>query len=486
MLGSPVSANAPQRERECPETGSSRRGTERNCESAAGVVSAHHSDAKQQLASNAETFLIEQCIREYNLFLDNPGQNKQPDHVDLPRQPYRQNTILQEMIQYGVSQGWITKDGTLVGPKYPGIDSLEIYCSSDSQLTKQFIRQGLRAMRFGLKEGDLSCLEGRARLYHVLFRYRHRNVWMSPKCKAWCRWNQFNANRSPEMANRVMRARQEDESHLLLCEAVFTLQSDRGPDFHFHLEQPIGSEMLYQECLQTIVANTFMTRCDLCTAGNLKHPINKLALQKGTQILTTSQIMYQYLGSLRCQHEHEHTHVAGSFKDKNGVRLNVSRFTEVYTQFFGHRIARTFAASKKVTEQSCVHVQTAFAGEMEDEATEPVVKRRRLAFKVTNPPGYPEQPPPAIVLPNSMPSEAPKSESESRNPNADLEMPNEVYRQVLQQALLQAPRVGTVVLHDGNLFDSLQKAFPQRKLRVVELCKGADRYRKPSHQTDSS
>ena len=76
---------------------------------------------------------------------------------------------------------------------------------------------------------------------------------------------------------------QEDESHLLLCEAVFTLQSDRGPDFHFHLEQPIGSEMLYQECLQTIVANTFMTRCDLCTAGNLKHPINKLALQKGTQ-----------------------------------------------------------------------------------------------------------------------------------------------------------------------------------------------------------
>ena len=59
--------------------------------------------------------------REYNLFLDNPGQNKQPDHVDLPRQPYRQNTILQEMIQYGVSQGWITKDGTLVGPKYPGL-----------------------------------------------------------------------------------------------------------------------------------------------------------------------------------------------------------------------------------------------------------------------------------------------------------------------------------------------------------------------------
>ena len=479
MLGSPVTTHVVQRERECPAPGPSRRSTERSCESAEGAVSAHHRDASQQLASNAETFLIEQCIREYNLFLDNPGHIKQSEPVDPPRQPYRQNPILQEMIQYGVSQGWISQDGNLVGPKYPGIDSLEIYCSSDSQLTKQCIRQGLRAMRFGLKEGDLSCFEGRTNLYHVLFRYRPRNVWMSPKCKAWCKWNQFNANRSPEMANRVMRARQDDENHLLLCEAVFTLQSDRGPDFHFHLEQPIGSEMLYQECLQTIVANTFMTRCDLCTAGNLKHPISKIALQKGTQILTTSQIMHQYLGSLRCQHEHEHTHVAGSFMDKNGVRLNVSQFTEVYTQIFGHRIARTFAASKQVAEQSCVHAQTAFAGEMENEANEPVVKRRRLAFKVTNPPGYPEQPLPEIVQPNSMPSEVPPTVSENQNPNADSVMPREMLKQVLHEAMLQAPRVGTVVLQNGNLFDSLQKAFPERNLRVVELCKGADRYRKP-------
>ena len=50
---------------------------------------------------------------------------------------------------------------------------------------------------------------------------------------------------------QLMRARREDEPHLLLCEAVFTLQSDRGPEFHFHLEQPIGSEMLYQDSLQT-------------------------------------------------------------------------------------------------------------------------------------------------------------------------------------------------------------------------------------------
>jgi hypothetical protein len=102
------------------------------------------------------------------------------------------------MMKFEMSHGWIAKDGSLIGPNHPGIDSLEIYCSSESQLTKQCIRQGLRAMRFGLREGDLSNFEGRAQLYHVLFKYRPRNIWMSPKCKAWCRWNQFNANRSAD------------------------------------------------------------------------------------------------------------------------------------------------------------------------------------------------------------------------------------------------------------------------------------------------
>ena len=333
-------------------------------------------------------------------------------------------------------------------------------------------------MRFGLREGDLSNFEGRAKLYHVLFKYRPRNIWMSPKCKAWCRWNQFNANRSATMANQVMRARQEDEPHLLLCEAVFTLQSDRGPEFHFHLEQPIGSEMLYQDSLQTIVANTFLTRCDLCTAGNLKHPINHMALQKGTQVLTTSRIMHHYLSTLRCQHNHEHTHVAGSFKDHKGFRLNVSAFTELYTQVFGSRIARTFAASKNVSEESCVHNQTVFAEEVEDDEPEPAVKRRRLAFKVTNPPEYPEHLP-SDQSQRSMPNAEADFRSETRNPMADSPSCNDVCKQLLQQALQLAPRVGTRVMHDGDLFDSLQRAFPERKLRVIELCKGADRFRKP-------
>ena len=342
----------------------------------ADVVPTSLREPGQQLATNSETFLIEQCIREYNQYLQNPGSERFSCHTAHVRKPHQSNKILQELVQYGVSHGWIPQKGDLIGSQTPGIDSLEIYCSSDSQLTKQCIRQGLRAMRFGLREGDLSHFEGRAQLYHVLFKFRPRNIWMSPKCKAWCRWNQFNASRSESLAQRVMHARMEDEPHLMLCEAVFTLQSQRGPEFHFHLEQPVGSDMLYQDFLQIIVANTHLARCDLCTAGNLKHPVSKMALQKGTQVLTTSQIMFQYLSSLRCPHDHEHSQVAGSFRDATGKSLNVSTYSEMYTQMFGQRLARTFAASKKVSETSCVHSPTVFAEEVEGTPVEPEAKRR--------------------------------------------------------------------------------------------------------------
>ena len=203
-----------------------------------------------------------------------------------------------------------------------------------------------------------------------------------------------------------------------------------------------------------------------------------MALQKGTQVLTTSRIMRHYLNTLRCQHNHEHTHVAGSFKDHKGFRLNVSAFTELYTQVFGSRIARTFAASKNVSEESCVHNQTVFAEEVEDAETEPAVKRRRLAFKVTNPPGYPEHVP-SDQPQRSMPNAEAGSRSETRNPMEESPSGHDVWKQLLQQALQLAPRVGTRILHDGDLFDSLQRAFPEKKLRVIELCKGADRFRKP-------
>ena len=468
MVGSFDTTNSPCGIRECQAPGPDRRGTERSDRTTQAADSAEDQRG-MSVASSAQTFMIEQCIREYNQYVSTLGHSKYPSTVSSSRDPYQTNSILQEMIQFGMHKGWIDKSGKLVGPQQPGIDLLEVYCSSESQLTGQSIQQGMKAKRFGLQQGNLCYYEGRCKLYEELFRSRPRNVWLSPKCKAWCRWNQFNACKSPEMAQKVIEAQSQDLIHLLICEAVFVFQRDRGPAYHCHLEQPVGSEMLNQDAMQMIVEQTLRARCDFCSAGALKHPKTQQFMQKGTQILTTSMIMHQYVSTLKCSRNHEHTHVAGNFKRHDGTWGPVSEYTELYTRVFGRRIARTLLASKQVHETSVASQDFVFHTNEGD--SEPESKRRRLNGKISNPPGYAE--------PSASPANpVPEAVSESMPPPIP-EDTTESIKQVLTQALQIAPRVGTVCLEDGDLFDSLQAMFPERTIRVIELCKGADRFRKP-------
>ena len=185
------------------------------------------------------------------------------------------NWVYDELKQYAA------RHGSSVRRPPSKLDVLEIYCSSESELTRQCQQQGLRSIRFGLREGDLGTFEGRQKLYHAVITFQPKHIWMSPRCKAWCRWNQFNASRSQEAAQRVMQAREDDLVHLLLCVAVFQWQQSCGPEYHFHLEQPVGSDMLFQECLQMIIDASLRVRCDMCTAGKLAHPISLQAASEG-------------------------------------------------------------------------------------------------------------------------------------------------------------------------------------------------------------
>ena len=243
-------------------------------------------------ASSDLTLMLERCIREFNEFSVKYDASNAEDtfHSQSTKNP-----ILRELQQYGRTHGFLNECFQYKPNQAPLIDCLEIYCSAESQLTNRCRQHGLRAIRFGLKEGDLGTWEGRQRLYHVLFSCRPRNVWMSPKCKAWCKWSQFNATRSMECAQRVIESRKADEPHLQLCEAVFMHQCQMGVLYHFHLEQPIGSDMLYEEPLHHVLEHVHRVRCDLCHAGNLRHPNSGHFLQKGTQILTTSSIMARYI-----------------------------------------------------------------------------------------------------------------------------------------------------------------------------------------------
>ena len=131
-------------------------------------------------------------------------------------------------------------------------------------------------------------------------------------------------SKSPETAQRIFQAREDDRVHLLLCDAVFQFQMWRSPQCHVHLEQPQGSQMIYQEEMSAIVNHGWIAVCDMCRAGQLKHPISGKLLKKGIQIITTSQIMKQVIGALRCSRDHEHNSVEGSFYHPDFGRVNVS------------------------------------------------------------------------------------------------------------------------------------------------------------------
>ena len=327
---------------------------------------------------------------------------------------------------------------------------IEVYCSQDSQLTECMLKLNGDAERFGLKQGDLSTTNGRFHLYDRLLLKQPRHLWMSPRCKAWCRWNQFNMSKTPELAQRIMQDRQDDLVHLLLCDALFQFQQWRHPECQAHLEPPDGSHMVYQSELQAVVEQSFRAKCDMCAAGQLRNPITGELLRKSTQVLTTSRLMCDMLNFYRCSKDHAHGSIEGTIATSKLVRINLSQYTELYTWQFAQRLARCMLSGAQRSESNSQKPDFALTNSSTD--FEPDIKRRRLE----------EKQPPSIAYQR-------------------LEQEQKVSK-LVSAAQAVAPRVGKTWLTEGPVIDILHDMYPQHIIKGVELCKGADRYRvPPSH-----
>ena len=226
------------------------------------------------------------------------------------------NWVQHEMMEY-----WMKKHGIRNATdihnhfRKPGIDLLEVYCSKDSQLTSQAQAQGLKAMRFGLQQGDLNVFSGRSALYDVLWTFRPKHVWASPNCGPWSSWNRLNAAKSRELEAQIQNNRKAENVHLLVCDNLLRLQVWRGPEYDFHLEQPQGSELVHQYEMHAMLKHTWRALCDMCVAGNLRHPNNHAALRKQTQVFSTSIIMRRMLEQQRCKKLHDHVPIEGSCRN---------------------------------------------------------------------------------------------------------------------------------------------------------------------------
>ena len=359
-------------------------------------------------------------------------------------------------------------------------DLLEVYCTEQSQLTYQSSKLGLRSFRFGLKQGDLSTFLGRTKLYDMLWTFRPKHIWVSPRCAPWSQWNHLNAAKSLKLENQILADKKSEKIHLLVCDSLFRLQMWRGPQFHFHLEQPQGSDMIHQHEMQNIVGNTIRVLCDMCVAGGLKHPNSHEALRKRTQVLTTSAILGRMLEKCQCVGNHHHDVIAGSCKPWGQARQSLTKFTELYTAMFGHRLGKAIQCSIQVHEK-CPEYEPCFvqrtisspdAPQTASDQEEP--KRRRLFGKF-----HPDQ----IFVPiessetHSSP-EAPAERSQIPQSTEDMSSSRSLaVTQAIQMAEQCAPRVGKMVIQEGPLFEMIQEMYPDKKIVALDICRGINRMR---------
>ena len=340
------------------------------------------------------------------------------------------------------------------------IQVLEVYCSEQSQLTHQGSQLGLVTARFGLRQGDLSTFKGRCALYEMIWTLRPQHIWVSPKCGPWSSWNRLNAQKSLKLAEQIRLDQIAENVHLLVCDALFRLQDWRSDCCHFHLEQPQGSEMLWQKEMSNIIQHTFRVSCDMCVAVQLRHPNSQELLHKRTQVLTTSRIMWRMLQRCQCVGAHHHGVIAGSCKPHKMHRMPLTQYTELYTAMFGRRLSRAIQCSLNVSE-TAVGSRSEFllTTSLEDDGHSPEPKRRRLNGKSS-----PEQ---NTVETAEMPPAEPIPEPTHRERLIHL----------LHMAEQCTPRVGKILLTDGPLFQAIQETFPEKHLVAIDICRGINRLR---------
>ena len=341
------------------------------------------------------------------------------------------------------------------------IQILEVYCSENSQLTHQGSLIGMTTARFGLRQGDLSTFKGRCALYDMLWSLRPQHIWVSPKCGPWSSWNRLNAQKSLKLAEQIRLDKVSENVHLLMCDALFRLQDWRSDHCHFHLEQPQGSEMIWQKEMGNILRHTFRVSCDMCVAGQLRHPNSQEFLHKRTQVFSTSRIMWRMLQRCQCVGAHHHDVIAGSCRPAKMHRMPLTQYTELYTAMFGRRLSRAIQCSLRVSEASVgSRDEFLLTTNLEDDDTlHPEPKRRRLNGKSS-----PDQ---IDVQTMDLPSEEPIPESTHRERLIHL----------LHMAEQCTPRVGKVVLTEGPLFQAVQETFPEKQLVALDLCRGINRLR---------
>ena len=361
-------------------------------------------------------------------------------------------------------------------------DLLEIFCEPQSQLTHQVQQMGGKAIRWGLAQGDLSEPQNRHQLFKLFNKCRFRHVWCSPSCGPWCKWNQFNALRSLDMAEQILQKRKDSlwqvALSIVICEHQLTIQQE------FHWEQPQGSAMWMLPQLKRLFQICELCCFDLCRVAPTSCPGDRSRLiKKGLSVLTSDPIFHKQFHDLKCLKNHEHHAIAGSIKTELGT-VSMSEWSGQYNRKFGRQLAHNLLQARKLPHfAQKVRLQGLATMATESEppskkprVTEPSVsrstitetsneaeplenKRRRIVGKGGS--GIPYV------------SQSQRSQIENEEPKRK---PEETWKKMLEEAQKLAPRVGKKCVFSGTLVEHARLQWPHMEIKVAVVSRGNRRY----------
>lgn len=383
-----------------------------------------------------------------------------------------------EMIEHELAQ-----TAKIIQPCSKSIDLLEVFCSSESMLTAQVNQQGGNAKRFGYDQGDLMQTEGRRELFASVIRYQPKHIWMSPTCGPWSKWSAFNSQRSIQAWDQTQQDRIQMLTQIALC-LVLSRHQHRCQR-HAHWEQPKGSLMMKIPPVQEVHRYMVVAKPDLCRAGNLQDPQNKMPIKKGLEIHTTSMRLYDALDPLRCNRSHEHQVIEGSTVSQ-GMTVSRSQFSELYPRKFARLIAQTLLKQRFPLEKPvgsiadpalmCFDAITAdvLAASVRERPAKRIRKAPNKGTKVPAATGALGQPG-ETKRQRLNPPEVSTEQHDATGVSTDQQKAEAILKRI--EAIL--PRVGKKRIDSPTILQELHQVFPGFKIVQLIAGKGTDRLFEP-------
>ena len=419
--------------------------------------SADHSQAAER--SVGVTPRLEAVKPEESLFLAGDIDAEEPE-APIDVSGHDMALVYRLVSQY-------TQELVEVGKHYPRTREraflFEVFCGSNSNLTRQCHVAGRCAQRFHRERGDLDTVSGRFDLFYELNQHQPDHVWYAPTCTVWSGWSALNGSRSLAAHMNLQQQRVRMLQQVALGLVLLRYQRFHGR--HMHWEQPTTSAMNRLACLRELRQTTVQAHFDMCVVGDLRCPQSDLPMKKSTIVHTTHAGLYDTLHGRRCTRHASHQTIEGSVRS-GAERMNRSQFSEQYTRKFARCVIQALSSLRKPSEATS-GPGWALAADADDA---PPAKRARLHVPAAKAQSSRRQLPIERTSTITLNPEKRRRLEGKQSPM----LPDRV-RDAVKAIHAQVPRVGRIEIIDPTLLEALQTAVPDRVLKMVVACRGTDR-----------